>query len=187
MVFSKKKFKATALALLALGTFQAAAYAEVLEGRVLKVYPSAIDLTVYDAGGRPYPNSLPIQVNSKTKLSGVSSIRSLKANDAVGVTVHQTESRAWIADQVTRFQQVNAAPATRKTPPTLRDVLGNPVARGALTGAATGAIASGASGGKAGKGALIGAGVGAAAGLLEGLFNQPAKPASPSSDSNEQY
>jgi uncharacterized membrane protein len=63
---------------------------------------------------------------------------------------------------------MNARPATKNPPPTMRDVLGNPVVKGALLGAATGAIASGASGGKAGKGALVGAGVGAIGGLLFG-------------------
>jgi hypothetical protein len=80
------------------------------------------------------------------------------------------ESGLWHADEVTLFQEINARPATQNPPPTMRDVLGNPVVKGALLGAATGAIASGASGGKAGKGALIGAGAGAAAGLLGQLL-----------------
>lgn len=147
------------------------AAAETLEGRVGRVYPSAVDLVVYDPSGRPYPNALPLKVTSRTKYSGVTSIKGLKASDAVGVTVHQEESKVWVADQITKFRQVNARPATQNPPPTLRDVLGNPVVKGALTGAASGALASGLSGGKAGKGALVGAGVGAAAGLLEGLFS----------------
>lgn len=166
---------------------QTAAHAEVLEGRVSRVYASAMDLTVYDPQGRPYPNVLPLKVTSATRFSGVSSLKSLKANDAVGVTVHQEESKVWTADQITRFSQVNARPATQNPPPTLRDVLGNPVVKGALTGAATGALASGLSGGKAGKGALVGAGVGAAAGLLEGLFTQPSSASSSSRSSDRDY
>lgn len=165
--------------------FQATAFAETLEGRVGRIYPSAVDLVVYDPNGHPYPNALPLKVTSATRFSGVSSLKGLRANDAVGVTVHQEESRVWTADQITRFSQVNARPATQNPPPTLRDVLGNPVVKGALTGAATGALASGLSGGKAGKGALVGAGVGAAAGLLEGLFSQPAPRSSSSSQSSD--
>jgi outer membrane lipoprotein SlyB len=180
----KRVLRAGAVFVMTVLLLQTTALAEVLEGRVAKVYPSAIDLVVYDPNGRPYPNTLPLKVTSRTRFSGVTSLNKLKANDAVGVTVHQEESRVWTADQVTKFSQVNARPATQNPPPTLRDVLGNPVVKGALTGAATGAIASGVSGGKAGKGALVGAGVGAAAGLLEGLFSQPAQR---SSTRDEQY
>jgi hypothetical protein len=185
VIIFRKWMQAGSLALLGIFFFQAAGYAETLEGRVSKVYPSALDIVVYDAAGRPYPNSLPVKVKASTKFSGVTSLNRLRPNDAVGVSVHQEESRVWVADQVTRFQQVNAKPATQKPSPTLRDVLGNPVARGALTGAASGALASGLSGGKAGKGALVGAGVGAAAGLLEGLFSRPSNPSS-SDSSNSQ-
>lgn len=187
MSLSKRWMRAGALAVVMAGALQAAAYAESLEGRVARVYPAAIDLVVYDAQGRPYPNSLALKVDANTVFSGVSSLKKLRPNDAVGVVVHQAESRVWVADQITRFQQVNAQPATQSPSPALRDVLGNPVVRGALTGAASGALASGLSGGKAGKGALVGAGVGAAAGLLEGLFSQPSRQSSqssPSSDSN---
>lgn len=161
---------------------QAAAQAESLEGRVARVYPQAIDLVVYDPNGQPYPNALTLKVTPYTRFSGVTSLNGLRSNDAVGVAVHQEESRVWTADEVTRFSQVNARPATQNPPPTLRDVLGNPVVKGALTGAASGALASGLSGGKAGKGALVGAGVGAAAGLLEGLFSQPSRRSSDTSD-----
>ena len=181
----KKWARCVSLALVCVGLFQAAACAESLEGRVGKVYRSAVDLVVYDPNGRPYPNALPLQVTSATRFSGATSLKGLRANDAVGVVTHQTESRVWVADRITRFKQIDARPATQNPPPSLRDFLGNPVVRGALTGAASGALASGLSGGKAGKGALVGAGVGAAAGLLEGLFSQPSS-GGQSSDSNNQ-
>ena len=172
-----------ALAVIAL--VQTVAFAEAVEGRIGRVYASAVDLVVYDPNGRPYPNALPVKIVKATKFSGVKTIRGLRSNDAVGVTLHQEESRVWVADQITKFQRVNARPATQNPPPTMREFLGNPVVRGALTGAASGALASGLSGGKAGKGALVGAGVGAAAGLLEGLFSQPSS-SGRSSDSNDQ-
>ena len=159
------------------------AFADTLEGRVSQASSRALDVVVYDAQGRPYPNALRLKVDTRTQVSGVESVSDLRPNDAVGAEVHQEESGAWRADSVTLFQEVNARPATKKPSPSLRDVLGAPVVRGALMGAATGAIASSASGGKAGKGALVGAGVGAAAGLLEGMFSQHS---SNSSDSDNQ-
>ena len=149
---------------------QNAAYADNIQGRVAGVSPDALSVTVYDPQGRPYPNNLNLTTDSRTQLSGFSSLSQLQAEDPVSIEVTQQESRVWHADEVTLFQEVDAQPATQNPPPSMRDVLGNPVVRGALLGAATGAIASSASGGKAGKGALIGAGAGAAAGLLGGLF-----------------
>ncbi|MCG3175168.1 MAG: hypothetical protein MOGMAGMI_00090 [Candidatus Omnitrophica bacterium] len=147
-----------------------AAYAESIEGRVVDVRPGTLELTVYDPQGRPYPNNLHLKTDAYTRLRGVTSLEQLRRQDPVSVDVTQEESQMWRADEITRFADVSLQPATQNPPPTMRDVLGNPVVRGALIGAATGAIASSASGGKAGKGALVGAGVGAAAGLLGGLF-----------------
>lgn len=149
---------------------QGAAYADVIEGRIARVNPGALDVTVYDPQGRPYPNELRLKTDYRTRVRGASSLVQLRTNDAVSIDVSQEESQTWRANEVTLFQQVDARPATQNPPPTMRDVLGNPVVRGALLGAATGAIASSASGGKAGKGALVGAGAGAAAGLLGQLF-----------------
>ena len=160
------------LVLVFLTVLQAAAFADSIEGRVARVSSQALDVTVYDAQGRPYPNALHLKVDNRTELRGITSILDLRPNEAVGAEVRQEEAGVWCADSVTLFQEINAHPATRNPSPSLRDVLGNPVVRGALMGAATGAIASSASGGKAGKGALIGAGVGAAGGLLESLFSQ---------------
>jgi hypothetical protein len=151
---------------------QASAFAETIEGRVAGVSSNSLGVTVYDPQGRPYPNTLNLVADSGTRLVGVPSSASLRRNDPISAEVHQLENGAWHADKITLFQNMNAQPATKNPPPTMRDILGNPVVRGALTGAATGAIASSASGGKAGKGALIGAGVGAAAGLLENIFSQ---------------
>ena len=160
------------LTLAALMVLQSGAFAEGVEGRVSQADPSRIDIFVYDAQGRPYPNVLPLRVDRDTRLNGIRSVSDLKPNDPVGAEVRQMEAGTWRADSVTLYQEVQARPATPAPSNALRDILGNPVAKGALVGAATGAIAASASHGKAGKGALIGAGVGAAAGLLEGLLSQ---------------
>lgn len=161
-----------ALVVVLLGALEAVALADTIEGRVKQASPQALDVIVYDPQGRPYPNALHLKVDWRTRVNGVRSVSDLQPNDPISAEVRQEESGLWRADTVTRFQEINARPATKNPPPSLRDVLGNPVVKGALLGAATGAIASSASGGKAGKGALVGAGVGAAAGLLEGMFSQ---------------
>ena len=165
-----RKFRLTALALGLFVFLQSAAYADTIQGRIARVSPGALDVTVYDPQGRPYPNNLQLMTDSRTEVNGASSLYDLRTNDAVSIEVSQLESRVWRAEEVTLFQEVDAQPATQNPPPSMRDVLGSPVVRGALLGAATGAIASSASGGKAGKGALVGAGAGAAAGLLGQLF-----------------
>jgi len=162
------------LILVLAGVYQAAAFADSIEGRVARVSSQALDITVCDAQGRPYPNALHLNVDERTRLNGISSVLDLRTQEAVGAEVRQEETGVWRALRVTRFEEIHAHPATKTTSPSLRDVLGNPMVRGALLGAATGAIASSASGGKAGKGALVGAGVGAAAGLFQGLFSQHA-------------
>lgn len=162
------RFGASVIALLVL--LQSSAFADTIEGRVVDVRPGTLELTVHDPEGRPYPNNLHLKTDAYTRLSGVRSLEYLRRQDPVSVEVSQEESQMWRADRVTLFSDVRVQPATQNPPPTMRDVLGNPVVRGALLGAATGAIASSASGGKAGKGALVGAGVGAAAGLLGGIF-----------------
>lgn len=151
---------------------QAVVFAETIEGRVAGVGANSLGVTVYDPQGRPYPNTLNLAADSRTQLVGVSSPSRLRRNDPISANVHQQENGVWHADKITLFKNINTRPATKNPPPTMRDILGNPMVRGALTGAATGALASSASGGKAGKGALIGAGVGAAAGLLENIFSQ---------------
>ena len=175
---SNRSIRSGSLALALLGALQVVAFADSIEGRVAQASTNALDVTVYDAQGRPYPNALRLKVDRNTQFSGVRWVLDLRRDDPVGAEVSQEEAGVWRADSVTLFQEVNARPATKKPSPSLRDVLGNPVARGALMGAATGAIASSASGGKAGKGALVGAGVGAAAGLLGGLFSQQSKDSS---------
>ena len=167
--------------LILLIAFQSAAFADAIQGRVAHADSQALDVTVYDQQGRPYPNVLHLDVDDRTQVNGVSSIMNLRPNDAISAEVSQEESRSWHADRITLFQEINARPATQNPSSSPRDVLGNPVVRGALLGAATGAIASSASGGKVGKGALVGAGVGAAAGILGGLFS---KKSDQSSDSN---
>ena len=171
----RSMIRSGSLVLVFVAVLQAAAFADSIEGRVARASSQALDITVYDAQGRSYPNALHLKVDNHTELRGVPSVLDLRPNEAVGAEVRQEEAGVWRADSVTLFQEINAHPATRNPSPSLRDVLGNPVVRGALMGAATGAIASSASGGKAGKGALIGAGVGAAGGLLEGMFSQHSK------------
>lgn len=166
----RRRFRVGGVVLLLIMGLQTLALAEVIEGRVSRISSGLLVMTVYDPQGRPYPNTLNLKTDYRTRVSGVSSLSALRTNDAISAEIRQEESGVWRANQVTLFQQVNARPATQNPPPSLRDVLGNPVVRGALLGAATGAIASSTSGGKAGKGALVGAGVGAAAGLLGGIF-----------------
>ena len=125
-----------------LGTLQAAAFAETVEGRVAQTDPYALNMVIYDAEGRPYPNALHLKVDGDTRLNGFQSISELRSNAPVSAEVRQEESGVWRADSVTLFQQVDVQPATQKPSPSLRDTLGNPVVRGALTGAVTGAIAS---------------------------------------------
>lgn len=162
-------YRSAALAA-ALLCVSAGAWADTIEGRVAQVRPGALTVTVYDPQGQPYPNDLNLKTDMRTQVVGVSSLSRLRPDDAISVDVTQEESRVWRADRVVLFEEIDARPATQNPPPTMRDVLGNPVVRGALLGAATGAIASSASGGKAGKGALVGAGAGAAAGLLGQLL-----------------
>ena len=178
--------RSVSFSLILVCVLQAMALAESVEGRVVQTGPRSVDMVVYDAQGRPYPNALHLTVDRNTQLAGFTSLSQLRSNDALGAQVHQEESRLWHADSLTRFQEVNAQPATPKPSPSLKSALGNPVVRGALVGAATGAIAASASHGKAGKGALVGAGVGAAAGLLEGLFSSRSQSSSNSSDNNNQ-
>lgn len=166
----RRSFRISTMFLLLALAAPAAALAEEVQGRVAEASPYALSMVVYDPQGRPYPNALNLEVDGRTRLYGIQRLTDLRADDAIGAEVTQEESGVWYAASVTRFQDVAVQPATARPSPSLRDVLGNPVVRGALVGAATGAIASGASGGKAGKGALVGAGVGAAAGLLGELF-----------------
>ncbi len=170
------------------------AYADTLQGRVAKTGMASVDLTVFDAQGRPYPNGLHLLTDSKTKFSGVSSSAGLRVQDAVQVDVSRLKDGRWRADSVQKLQktQTNLPVSTARPSNALADALKSPqgqnMTRGAITGAVTGGVASYASGGKGGKGALIGAGVGAAAGLLQGLFSQPAPQQQPHySQTNVQY
>jgi osmotically inducible lipoprotein OsmB len=180
------RFRIAFAAFLLSFAFPSFALADTVQGTVLKTGWTALDLTVYDAQGRPYPNPLHLKVDSQTRVSGVSSPAALRPKDSVRVDVRQEKNGVWRADNITKT--ASTAQAVAKTaggpPPSnaLMDALKSPTGqntvKGALGGAVVGGVSSAASGGKAGKGALIGAGVGAAAGLLQGLFNQPqAQPA----------
>jgi hypothetical protein len=163
-----RSLRSISLALVSLVVLQASAFADVIEGRVADSDSRSLDVSVYDPQGRPYPNNLRLGIDSRTRVRGAESLDDLRQGDPISADVRQLESGNWHADTVTLFQDMDARPATQNPPPTMRDVLGNPMVKGALLGAATGALASGASGGKAGKGALVGAGVGAIGGLLFG-------------------
>ena len=164
----KRMWQTGLIGLLAIVLLQQTAFAESIEGRVAWADRENLGVVVYDAQGRPYPNTLTLRSYGGTQLNGIDSIEELRPNDPIGADIRQQENGEWIVDSITAFQQVNVKPATKKPSSSLSSVLGNPVVKGALLGAATGAIASSASHGKAGKGALIGAGVGA---LLGGIFN----------------
>lgn len=157
-------------------SFAGQAFADTVQGTVAKASRSVVDMNVYDAQGRPYPNTLHLTVDRSTRFSGFSSPTMLRKMDPVTAHVRQ-RSGAWYADSIGRFQVAgNVRPPTTAPSPSLMDALKSPtgqkVIRNGLTGAITGAVASGTSGGKAGKGALIGAAVGAAGGLLMDLFGQ---------------
>lgn len=167
-------------------SFPALAFADTVQGRVATVSPGALDMTVYDSQGRPYPNTLHLKVDSRTRLNGFSSATNLRKQDAVSVDVRQEKTGIWRADSVSLLQGLaTAQPVTTRASPSLMDALKSPggqkIIRNGVTGAVTGAVASSATGGKAGKGALIGAGVGVAGGLLADLFSQRSQPQSSSS------
>ncbi len=163
----KKEFRILLLTVVLVLSVLILAFADTLQGRVVSASSSALNLTVFDSQGRPYPNTLHLKVDNHTTTSGVSSAANLRRNDPVQVEVSQEKSGACRADSIKKFKETGAVRSTASQPsPSLAGALGNPVVRNALLGAATGAIASSASGGKAGKGALIGAGAGVLGGFL---------------------
>ena len=172
----KRRARFLGLVAVLMVSFPAAALADTVQGRVAAVSSKTLNMTVFDAQGRPYPNALHLKIDRNTRVNGVPSAYAFRRQDPVSAQVRQETPGVWRADSVSLLQ--SAAPVQTAAPSSLSlmDALGSPtgrkVIRGGITGAITGAVASGASGGKAGKGALIGAGVGAGAGLLEGLFSQ---------------
>ena len=172
--------KVSSLVVSILFLFPGLALADTIQGRVAKTGVASLDLTVFDAQGRPYPNGLHLLTDYKTKFTGVASSSNLRVQDAVQTNVSRLKDGRWHADTVQKLQNsqsnlpVSRAPQSNALADALKSPTGQNVTRGAITGAVTGGVASYASGGKGGKGALIGAGVGAAAGLLQGLFSQPA-------------
>lgn len=151
------------------------AMAETMQGRVVSAGRSGIEVTVYDAQGRPYPNNLQLIVDSRTDFYGVDSSAWLNGGDLVETRVSQQESGQWHADTVEKLQSAVQAPrpVARPSSSMQSSLTGQKVVRNALLGAGTGAIAASASGGKAGKGALIGAGVGVLGGWLADSMSQP--------------
>lgn len=172
-----RQFLFSAVLLLA---FPGVALADLVQGRVAASSAGFLALTVFDTQNRPYPNTLKLKMDNRTKLSsGYSSSSLPRVKDMVRVDVSREKSGQWRANSVSKLQGKNLPAPVAAPSPSLTDALNSPtgrnVVRGAATGAMTGAVASYASGGKAGKGALVGAGVGAAAGLLQGMFSQPSQ------------
>src|SRR3989338_9966063 len=121
------KMRLVSLTFIGMAAFQAAAWADIIEGRVARIDLETIEITVYDPQGQPYPNNLVVNFDSDTRVRGASSMTALDRGDAVSLDVHQEESGAWHVDEVTLFQQIDARPATKNPPSTMRDVLGNRV------------------------------------------------------------
>ncbi len=67
--------------------FPSVALAETIQGRVSKTGAASLDITVFDAQGRPYPNSLHLLTDSKTKFTGVTSSSKLRVQDPVQASV----------------------------------------------------------------------------------------------------
>jgi uncharacterized membrane protein YeaQ/YmgE (transglycosylase-associated protein family) len=168
----KHSFRNFLLPVILLISFSAAAFADTVQGRVAAVSSVALDMTVYDAQGNPYPNTLHIKVDSRTQLIGFSSVVSLRKQDAISTEVKQLTS-AWYAVSIARLQGAGSVQrsTTPPSPSLLSTLNGQKIIRNGLLGAVTGAVAAKASGGKAGKGALVGAGAGIVGGLLADMFS----------------
>jgi len=187
----KRRLRHLLLSAILILSFPVAALADTIQGDVAGTGRNALDVTVYDSQGHPYPNTLRLKIDKGTRLNGFSSIGMLRKRDAIRAEVRQEKAGLWRADSVDLLQNTTSAlrpasPPSASLMDALKSPTGQNVIRGSLTGALTGAVASGASGGKAGKGALIGAGVGALGGFLSGLFNQPSSGNSQASIADQQ-
>lgn len=184
----KTKMKAFFLSVLMVCVMTTAALADVIQGRVAGIYANAIDMTVYDAQGRVYPNILRLKTDSGTRLNGFTTAAIIKKNDPLQIEVREESAGVWRADSITRL--VSMSPYSRPSMPpssSLMDALrsgqqkvgealqseqGQKAIRGGLQGALVGAMASAASGGKTLKGALVGAGTGILGGLFGDVLGQ---------------
>ena len=97
--------KALIIAVSILFLLPALSFADTLQGRVAKTGMASIDLTVFDAQGRPYPNGLHLLTDSKTKFAGVASSAGLRVQDAVQVNVSRLKDGRWHADSVSKLQR----------------------------------------------------------------------------------
>ncbi|GEM_PF-1099257 len=155
----------------------AAALAETVDGRVADVSRNALDLTVYNDQGMPYPNKLRLKMDSLTRMYGFSYQGVPQKQDVVRAAISQERVGVWRADSLNRLDptitsQQPTKPVTQSMMEAINSPTGQKLVRGGLTGAITGAVASAASGGKTIKGALVGAGVGAIGGFVADLFGQ---------------
>ena len=176
----KACFRIVSVSALALFSFSVLAMADVIQGRVVSSSSSALSLTVFDVQGRPYPNTLNLKVDNRTKMSGYSQASLPRSKDMVRVDAKQEKSGQWRADSVSKLKAEGMPQPVAAPGPSLMDALKSPqgqtIIKRGLTGAVVGGVASGASGGKAGKGALIGAGAGIVGGWLSDVLSQPSQP-----------
>ena len=161
-------------------SFSVPAFADVVQGQVVTANSGTLTLTVFDAQGKPYPNTLHLKTDYQTKMTGYSNAAPPRAKDRVRVDARQEKSGQWRADSVSKLKGANLPPPVAAQPgPSLMDALKSPqgqtVIKRGLTGAIVGGVASGASGGKAGKGALIGAGAGIVGGWLSDVLSHPSQ------------
>jgi hypothetical protein len=106
--------KSFAFLALLLMLFPAWALADTVQGSITRTTIGGIDLTVYDAQGRPFPNGLHLKVDQKTKVSGIPSVSALKRADFVQADVRRENDGVWRADAITKLvgqPQVAGAPA----------------------------------------------------------------------------
>src|SRR5262245_2369096 len=120
----KRSIAFAVLTLLLLPSF---ALADTLQGVISRKTFSGIDLTVYDAQGRAYPNGLHLKTDGKTRVSGTDS---LHAGDFVQADVRQENDKSWRADSVTKLamQNNNTVPRPSGVPQSnaLMDALKSP-------------------------------------------------------------
>ena len=159
----------------------ATAWADLIQGKVVSAKSSQVILQIYDNSGKPFPNTLPLKTDSRTRVTGFPSISSLRAQDWVESQITRQSSGQWHADSVKLLQTTGQNFTHAPQPsPSLMDALKSPasqkILKRGLGGAAVGGIAAEASGGKAGKGALIGAGVNLLGGWLSDALSQPRQP-----------
>ena len=98
------RIRILSLSLIFLSAFQASSFADTIQGRAARVSARQLDVTVYDAQGRPYPHTLALKIDRNTRVTGIRAVTDLRVNDAVGAQVSQMEAGSWHADEVAYLQ-----------------------------------------------------------------------------------